>query len=692
LENKKPSGVKNIVNNMDTLAALGVMGIIAIIIIPMPPAMLDILLVFNITFSLIIFILTMFTTSILELTVFPTLLLITTLFRLGLNVSSTRLILSEGEAGTVITAFGSFVTGDNYIVGAIIFIIIVLIQFIVITNGAGRVAEVAARFTLDAMPGKQMSIDADLNAGTITDAQAKKRREDLQREADFYGTMDGASKFVKGDAIAGIVIVIINFLGGIAIFSLQKGVGIAEAVAQFGLLTIGDGLVGQVPALLISIATGILITRSNSKSSFGTELTKQLFAMWKVIAIVAGLLFAIGTIPGFPTPPFYIMAIITAIVAYLLYQEQKNVAKEQKHKQEQVKKEQIEAPPSEVKVDGLESLEIEISYDLIPLVDKDAGGDLVQRISSMRRQIANEMGVVIRPIRIRDNLMLSHNEYVIKIRGIDVAKGTIIHNRFLVMDPGSDKIDLKGIETVEPAFGLPALWVEKSQQDIAEMRGYTVVDPTTVLITHLKEIIKQHIHELITRQDVKELVNSVKEQNSAVVEELIPDLLSLGEIQKILQNLLREKVSVRDLVTILETLADYAVNTKDVELLTEYVRYKLGRSIVIDYLDANKKLNVITLHPQLEKLLSDNIQKSIQGSFPAIDPSINTKILKKIHSNIENLAMQGKEGVILAAPKIRPAFKRMIEIAFPKVPVISLNEIPNYIDIEAVGMVKLDDS
>ncbi|WP_242950710.1 flagellar biosynthesis protein FlhA [Clostridium grantii] len=675
---------------MDTLAALGVMGIIAIIIIPLPPAILDILLVFNITFSLIIFILTMFTTSILELSVFPTLLLVTTLFRLGLNVSSTRLILSQGEAGTVITAFGSFVTGDNYIVGAIIFLIIVLIQFIVITNGAGRVAEVAARFTLDAMPGKQMSIDADLNAGTITDAQAKKRREDLQREADFYGTMDGASKFVKGDAIAGIVIVIINFLGGIAIFSLQKGMSVSEAVAQFGLLTIGDGLVGQVPALLISIATGILITRSNSKSSFGSELTKQLFAMWKVIAIVSGLLLAIGTVPGFPAFPFYVMAIITAGIAYLLYQDQKNGPKEIEERIQENETE--EAPPSEVKVDGLESLEIEISYDLIPLVDKEAGGDLVQRISAMRRQIANEMGIVIRPIRIRDNLMLSHNEYLIKIRGNDVARGTIVHNRLLVMDPGSDSIDIQGIPTVEPAFGLPAVWVEKSEQDLAEMKGYTVVDPTTVLITHLKEIIKQNSHELITRQDVKELVDSVKEENSAVVEELIPELLSLGEVQKILQNLLREKVSVRDMVTILETLADYAINTKDVELLTEYVRYKLGRSIVLDYLDGDKKLNVITLHPQLEKLLSDNVQKSIQGSFPAIDPNINTKILQKIHSNIENLAMQGKEGVILAAPKIRPAFKRMIEIAFPKVAVISLNEIPNYIDIEAVGMVKLDDS
>ncbi len=685
-KNTKPN---RIINNMDTIAAFGVMGIIAIIILPINPAVLDILLVFNITFALIIFILSMFTTSILEFSVFPTLLLITTLFRLSLNISSTRLILSEGNAGSVIQAFGNFVTGGNYIVGAVIFIIIVVIQFVVITSGASRVAEVGARFTLDAMPGKQMSIDADLNAGVINDIQAKKRREDLQKETDFYGSMDGASKFVKGDAIAGIIIVIINFVGGIAIFSLQKGYSITEALEIFGILTIGDGLVGQIPALLISTATGILLTRSNSTFNFGTELSKQLFAMWKVISIVAVILFIIGTVPAFPTPPFYIMAIIMTAIAFLLYQDQKNKVVEDV---KEMKTEEIEEVPSEVKVDQFESLEIEISYDLIPLVDKDSGGDLVQRISSMRRQIANELGLVIRPIRIRDNLMLSHHEYSIKIRGIEVAKGTIIHNNLLVMDPGSDSIDMKGIETVEPAFGLPALWIDEKQKDMAEMKGYTVVDPVTVLITHLKEIIKLHSYELITRQDVKELVENVKEENGAVVEELIPDLLSLGEVQKILQNLLREKVSIRDMVTILETLADYAVNTKDIELLTEYVRYKLGRSIVMEYLDNDQKLNVITIQPQLEKLLGDNIQKSIQGSFPAIDPNTNTKILQKIHSNIEVLAMQGKEAVILASPKVRPAFKKMIEMAFPKVPVISLNEIPNNIDIEAVGMVKLDDS
>ncbi|GAA0178064.1 flagellar biosynthesis protein FlhA [Clostridium sediminicola] len=689
MENKSNSGIKKIINNMDTIVALGVLGIIAMIILPVNPILLDILLVFNITFALIIFVLTMFTTSILEFSVFPTLLLVTTLFRLGLNISSTRLILSNGEAGSVIQAFGSFVAGGNYIVGAIIFIIIVVIQFLVITNGAGRVSEVAARFTLDAMPGKQMSIDADLNAGSITDVQAKQRREDLQREADFYGTMDGASKFVKGDAIAGIIIVIINFIGGIAIFSIQKGVGISKALEQFGILTIGDGLVGQIPALLISIGTGMLVTRSNSKSDFGTEMSQQLFAMWKVIGIVSALLIAVGSIPAFPTPPFYLMAVITGGISYLLYQDEKNKVVQDVV---EVSNEEIEEPPSEVRVEQYESLEIEISYDLIPLVDKDSGGDLVQRISSMRRQIANELGLVIRPIRIRDNLMLSHNEYSIKIRGIEVAKGTIIYNKLLVMDPGSDNIDLEGIPTVEPAFGLPALWVDEKQKDMAEIKGYTVVDPTTVLITHLKEVIKLHSHELITRQDVNELVEGIKEENSAVVEELIPDLLSLGEVQKILQNLLRENVSIRDMVTILETLADYAVNTKDIELLTEYVRYKLGRSIVMEFLDTNKKLNVITIHPQIEKLIGDNIQKSIQGSFPAIDPNINTRILQKIHSNIDNLAMQGKEAVVLAAPKIRPAFKRMIEIAFPKVPVISLNEIPNYIDIEAVGMVKLDDS
>ncbi|RBP46749.1 flagellar biosynthesis protein FlhA [Garciella nitratireducens] len=677
--------------NTDIIVAFGVMGIITLIILPISTVLLDILLTFNITLSVIILLLSMFTTDILQFSIFPTLLLITTLFRLGLNISSTRLILSQGNAGQVVEAFGNFVTGDNYIVGGVIFVIIIVIQLIVITSGASRVSEVSARFTLDAMPGKQMSIDADLNAGAINDQEAKLRRKKLQQEADFYGAMDGAMKFVKGDSIAGMIITVINFIGGIAIHVLQNDLAVIEALSKFALLTIGDGLVSQIPSLLISVSSGILVTRSSSDESFGTDLGNQLFSFPKVLIITSIVLFILGIVPGLPTVPFLVLAIVSGIVAYLLKEEEK-----QNHELIEIAAtEDMQSKPKEPEdirhYVQVEPLEIEIGYGLISLADEKNGGDLLERITGIRRQCALEMGIVVPPIRIRDNLQLQTNEYILKIKGIEVARGQVMPNHLLVMDPENKKIDLPGIATTEPAFGLPALWIEESLRDKAEMMGATIVDATTVMVTHLSEVIKEHGYELIGRQQVKELLDVVKEKYSAVVQELIPDLLSLGEVQKVLQNLLRERVPINDLVTILETLADYAPNTKDIELLTEYVRTALSRNIVLPYLDENKVIHVITIHPKLEQYLSDNIQRSFQGSFPAIEPSVNTKILENIHEQIDRLSMQQINPVILTSPKIRAAFKRMIELAFPGIAVLSLNEIPNSIEIKVEGMVKVDE-
>lgn len=683
---------KRISRNMDVLVAILVIGIISLIILPINKHLMDFLLTANITLSIVIFMMTLFITRVLDFSVFPTLLLITTLFRLGLNVASLRLILGHGDAGKVIAAFGGFVTGNNYIVGAIIFIIIFIIQFVVIVNGAGRVSEVAARFTLDAMPGKQMAIDADLNSGMIEENEARKRRAELQQEADFYGAMDGASKFVKGDAIAGIIIVIVNFIGGIAIFGLTKGVPVVDAVKQFGLLTIGDGLVSQVPALLISTASAILVTRSATDNSFGAELGKQLFSTPKTFGIASGVLFVLGMVPAFPTIPFFMLSVVCGIIAYFLHEESKQKSMMQKKEDiTMVQKTAASKEPEDVsRYIQVEPLEIEIGYGLIPLAESAEGGDLLERIASIRKQCASQMGILIQPIRIRDNLQLKPDEYIIKIRGNEVGKGEAYHNQFLVMDPGNNTIDLPGKKTIEPAFKLPAVWIDKSLKDKAEMMGYTVVDPTAVMVTHLSEIIKSHSSELMGRQEVKKLIDMIKETHSAVVEELIPGMLSLGDVQKVLQNLLRERVPIKDLLTILETLADYAGNIKDTEVLTEYVRHRLGRTIVMNYVNPDNKLDIIAVHPQLEQYINENIQKSFQGSFPAIDPGINTKILEKIDAILTST--QAPNPVVLASPRIRVAFKRLIEMAFPQLPVLSLNEIPNSIDLESIGMVSVDDN
>jgi flagellar biosynthesis protein FlhA len=623
-------------NNLDILIAFGVILIVMMIIIPLPPAILDFFFALNISISIVILLISMFTTNVLQLSVFPTLLLITTLFRLALNVSSTRLVLSQANAGKIVEAFGEFVIGGNYVVGIIIFLIIIIIQFIVITNGAGRVSEVSARFTLDAMPGKQMSIDADLNAGMITEEDARTRRRNLQREADFYGAMDGASKFVKGDAIAGIIITIINILGGIIIGVMILGMDFGQSASTYTKLTIGDGLVSQIPALLISTSSGILVTRSGSDENFGTEVSSQLTAFPIVIAIASFVLFIFALIPGMPTLMFLMLSGATGYSAYLLFKEEKAKAASTIELQE---KEIIETesrePENVMNLIAVEPLEIEIGYGLIPLADETSGGDLLQRISSVRRQCAIEMGIVVQPIRIRDNLQLKTNEYVIKIRGTVISRSELMPNMFLCMDPSNEEIMMPGIKTIEPTFGIDALWINKDQREEAEIKGLTVVDPTTVMVTHLTETIKSHSNELLGRQETKLIIDSVKEKYSTVVEELIPDLMTIGEVQKVLQNLLKEKVSIKDMVTILECLADNSRNTKDIEILTEYVRFALGRTICNELVDENNAITVITLSQDIENIIGSNIQKSMQGSFPALSPDVTTEIFNSIKGALD---------------------------------------------------------
>lgn len=680
----------NIKDNLDIFIAVAIIMIVMMIIIPLPKGVLDLLLAINITLSIIIMLITVFATNVLQLSVFPTLLLVTTLYRLALNISSTRLILTEGDAGNIIDAFGEFVIGGNYVVGIIIFLIIMVIQFIVITNGSGRVSEVSARFTLDAMPGKQMSIDADLNAGLIDEETAKKKRQELQEEADFYGSMDGASKFVKGDAIAGIVITMINILGGIVIGVVMKDMDIAEAAQRYIRLTVGDGLVGQIPALLISTSSGILVTRAGNSDNVGKNLAKQLTGFPVAIAISSGVMFALALIPQMPKIPFLFASAVTAFLAFMLFRENKNKQKlEQVLEQEENMEVERREPENVMNLISVEPMEVEIGYGLIPLADESSGGDLLQRIASVRRQCAIEMGIVVQPIRIRDNLQLKTNEYVIKIRGTVIASAELMANMLLCMDPTGENSDIPGIKTIEPTFNLPAVWINKDQREEAEIKGLTVVDPTTVMVTHLTETIKSHAYELLGRQEVKLLVDNLKEKYSAVVEELIPDLLTIGELQKVLQNLLREKVPIKDLVTIMESLADNSRNTKDIEVLTEYVRYALARTICNQVVDEDRAVTVVTLDPQIEQLIASNVQKSVNGSFPAIDPDVTTNLFKKLKETLDSVYFYNNQQIVLVSPNIRPVFRKLIEMAFPHLMVLSLNEIPNDVEIRTEGVVRL---
>lgn len=673
----------------EILVAFGVIAIIGLIIVPVHPSILDFLLVVNISLGITILLLTLFTTNVLEFSTFPTLLLVTTMFRLGLNISSTRLILSDGEAGAVIDAFANFVTGNNYLVGAVLFIIITIVQMVVVTNGSSRVSEVSARFTLDAMPGKQMAIDADLNSGLIDEATAKQRRLDLQREADFYGSMDGASKFVKGDAIAGIIITIINLLGGVLIFSVGQGMGASEALSKFGKLTIGDGLVSQVPSLLISVASGILVTRSDGSQSFGEDVTGELFNFPTVTLLTSAVLFIISLVPAFPTVPFLIMAVIMGSFGYLLLENEK--AEEYKELQlEQLKQRESASstsPESAVLDFQVDPVAVEIGYGLIPLVEESNTGGLSTHITGIRQQCANEVGLILTPIRVRDNLQLGPNEYVIKIKGEILSRGELYADKYMVIDPGTDDFNIKGIPTKEPAFGLDALWISEEDREEAELQGHTLVDPVIVLVTHLKETIMGHSHELLGRQEVKELLDLIKDDYNVVIDELIPDVLTLGEVQKVLQNLLKEKVPIYDLVTILEVLADYGPTTQDPEVLTEYVRHALGRTISNKCLDYRGVLSVITIDPRVEEVIGENIKKTMSGTIPILQPEIVTGIFDSLNNNLNEALGQGIEPAVLASPKIRMAFRNLTYNNFPQVPVLSLNEVPNDIEIEAIGKI-----
>lgn len=683
---------EKLTQSLDVLIAFFVVAILGMIIIPLPSFLLDFMLVVNIALSITILLLTLFSKSVLEFSTFPTLLLITTMFRLALNISSTRLILTVGEAGAVINTFADFVAGNNVVVGAVIFIIIVIIQLMVVTNGASRVSEVSARFTLDAMPGKQMSIDADLNSGLIDEGTAKKRRSDLERETQFFGAMDGASKFVKGDAIAGIIITVINLIGGIVIHTVQSDMGVMEALNQFGKLTIGDGLVSQIPSLLISVASGILVTRSGSSTGFGSVVGKELFSSPKVMMMLASILIMFAIIPGFPTIPFLLLGLIAGVSGYLTMENEKSQHTEDQADEEKsqaaLRTRQERTEEESITSFQVDPISVEIGYGLIPIADDTQDNNLMNHISNIRKQSSHELGILLSPIRIRDNLQLKANDYLIKIKGNTVAKGELFLDKFLIVDPGETDFDFDGIPTKEPAFGLDAMWVNESDKEAADLRGYTVVEPLTVLVTHLKETLYKSSYELLGRQEVKQLLEGIKDKYGVVIDELIPDILRLGEVQKVLQNLLKENIPINDLVTILETLADYGNTTKDSELLTEYVRQALSRTVVKPHLDDNGVLQVVTILPDTEEMIGRSIQKSSAGSIPVLQPEKVTTLFDSITAIHNQLVMQGIPHVLLSSPKIRPAMKNLIAYNFPDVAVLSLNEVPNDVVIESVGMVE----
>lgn len=670
----------------DVFIAVFIVFSVIMMIIPVPASLLSFLLIINITISLIILLVALFTQEVLDFSVFPTLLLVMTLFRLCLNISTTRLILLHAYAGEVIQKFGGFVIGGNPVVGLIIFLILVVIQFIVITKGAERVSEVAARFTLDAMPGKQMSIDADLSAGLITENEGRERRRKIQQEADFYGAMDGASKFVRGDAIAAIVIVVINILGGFLIGLVQKGMDFQQALQTYTILTVGDGLVTQIPALLISTSAGIIVTRAAADSSFGTDLARQLFRYPKVLAIAGAILLFLA-LCGLPLVPILIVSGLLFSGAYAMNRSLNQAKYQEEEKVRAMEFEEAKKPEQVFSLVQVDPLEIELGYNLLPLVDEEQGGDLLDRIVMIRRQIALELGFVVPPVRLRDNMQLEPNDYVIKVKGVGVGSGTLMLNHYLVLGPGvQEKID--GIKTTDPTFGLPAMWIPANRREEAELAGFTVVDAVSVLSTHLTEIIKRYAHEIISRQDVQNLLDHAKKTSPAVVNELYPERLNLGEIQKVLGNLLRERVSIRDLVTILESLSDAAQLTKDTDLLTEYVRQALGMQIVNAFLE-NQKLYVLTLDPDLERIFSEGIQQTEQGSYLALSPDVTQQLLDKVVEAAGMMTNRGIQPIILCSPVVRLHLKRLTERVVPDLVVLSFNEISPSIQVESLGMVSI---
>ena len=679
------AGMRRFLPRADMLAPVAVVVVITMLVVPLPAPLLSLLITINIAGALTIVAATMYLGRALDFASFPSLLLLTTMFRLAINVSVTRLILTTGDPGAVVKAFGEFVVGGNVIVGLVIFLILVVIQFVVVTNGAGRVAEVGARFTLDAMPGKQMAIDADLNAGLITDEQARTRRGEISQEADFYGAMDGASKFVKGDALAAIIIVAINLVGGIMVGMAQKGMSFQEATHTYSLLTVGDGLAAQMPALLISVATGIIVTRAASNKDLGSDIAGQILSQRKAPLVAAGAIGLFALIPGLPKLPFLLIAALFAAIGYSVKDglpgaKDADVAAAAKA----ALPVPAEEPMGEVSVDPLE---LAIGFGLVPLVDGGGGGSLLRRVSMIRRQLAGDLGLVIPPVRIHDELGMESHEYVLKVRGAEVTRGRIMPGHLLAMDPGDASGTLNGIPTREPAFGLDAVWVHESARADAEAAGYTVVDPESVIVTHMTETIRAHAAELLTRQDVRALLDRLKETNAAVVEEVVPDALSLGEIQRVLQSLLSEGVPIRDLGTIVEAIGDKARTTRDTSLLSEYARQALGRAITAPHLDDQLRLQAITLDPAIEQEVSTSITQTTDGEYLAMDPPRAQAIVTALRAQVEHATARGSQPVLLCSARIRRHLRRLIAQAQPHLAVCSYNEISPGINVETVGVI-----
>lgn len=678
-------------SGMDLGVIMYLLSAVLFFIIPIPSFLLDILLALNIGIAIIILLNTIVMKEVLDMAFFPTMLLFTTIFRISLNVSSTRLILTTGDPGNVVRTFGSFVGGGDLIIGGIVFVILILIQFIVINKGSERVAEVSARFSLDAMPGKQMAIDADLNTGAITDAEATIRRKKLQDESSFFGNMDGATKYVKGDANAGLIITIINLVGG-TVMGIRGGMGAMEAIQQYGILTIGDGITSQIPSLLISLATGILVTKGSNENDFGETLVSQLFGNSRVLITTGIVLTFLGIFT-----PLNAIIFVGFGVAFILtgYNIEKNLTKAQtveSVEQEETDAEEVRKPENVVSLLQVDPIELEFGYGIIPLADANQGGDLLDRVVMIRRQIALELGTVVPIIRLRDNIQLNPNQYIIKIKGIQVADGEILFDHYMAMNPGYVEEEITGIPTFEPSFHLPAIWITEGQRERAESLGYTVVDPPSIIATHLTEVIRSHIAELLTRQDVQNLVDNLKKTNPVLVDELVPKLMGLGEVQKVLQNLLSEGISIRDLLSIFEILADHAATTRDTDVLTEYVRQGLKRAISGKYFPANETSDVITLDPKLEQEIMASVKQTEQGAYLTIDPETVKKIMDALGEEIRKFEDKGQTPIVVCSPIVRMYFKNLTQDYFNDLVVVSFNEVEPNVELRSVGMVTIDDN
>ncbi len=681
--------------NSDIALAAGVISILLIMVVPLPEIILDLLIAMSITIGVLILFVALFTASSLDFSSFPTVLLISTLFRLSLNVASTRLILLNGNqgpsaAGAIIKSFGEFVVGGNVIVGIIVFLILVIINFVVITKGTGRIAEVAARFTLDAMPGKQMAIDADLNAGLIDETEAKDRRSRIQRESDYFGALDGASKFVRGDAIAGLIITSINILGGLLVGITQFGMTAGDAFQSYATLTVGDGLVSQIPALIISIAAGIAVTKASAENKISVDLRAQIFGNVQALYVASVVLLAFALIPGLPTVPFLLLSLVTFFLARSSKTQSEQAALQMEADSElQLQQELSEEPEDIASLLPIDVLGLELGYGLIPLVDEEQDGELLKRVKAIRRQMALDFGFIVPPLHIKDNLELSPGEYSITIKGIEVARAELMVGHFLAMKTGEVDEEIPGVDTVEPAFGLPAIWIASEDEERAQFAGYTVVDQPTVLATHITEILKTHAHEFIGRQEAQKLLDSFAKSEPKVVEELVPGLLPLGVVQKVLQNLLRELISIRDLHTVLETLADASYVTKDPDLLTEHVRQALSRQITRQYQTPDGMLPLITLSQELENQIANSIQDSGQGAYLGLSPAVAQMIINGIDSMMEQFTLNNYQPLLLCSPLIRPHVRRLVERFLPNLVVLSHNEVAQDVRIEALGMVEL---